>query len=59
LGRGLGSALLVRALEIIVDAARLAGGKIVVVDAIDDAAILFYLHPDFEAIPGNSRWSRS
>jgi GNAT superfamily N-acetyltransferase len=52
-GRGLGSELLVRALEQIVEVARAAGGKIVVVDAIDEAAARFYEHHDFEPIPGN------
>jgi len=30
-----------------------AGGKLVVVDAIDDAAARFYRHHDFEPIEGN------
>lgn len=49
-GKGLGSELLIKALETIVDAARAAGGKLVVVDAIDDAAVAFYEHHDFEAL---------
>lgn len=52
-GRGLGSDLLVRALEMIVEVARVAGGKLVVVDAIDDSAWHFYEHHDFDATPGN------
>ena len=52
-GAGLGGELLVRALEKIVDAARQAGGKLVVVDAIDDAAAKFYEHHGFEALAGN------
>lgn len=48
-GRGLGAELLVRALRMIVDAARIAGGKLVVVDAIDKEAISFYKHHDFES----------
>jgi hypothetical protein len=40
-GRGLGAELLVLALSKIVDAARAAGGKLVVVDAIDEAAAPF------------------
>ncbi len=52
-GAGLGRALLVHALEKIVDAARLAGGKLVVVDAIDDEAADFYEHHDFVAVSGN------
>jgi GNAT superfamily N-acetyltransferase len=52
-GQGLGSELLVRALEHIVEAARTAGGKVIVVDAIDDKAIGFYERHDFEAVPGS------
>jgi GNAT superfamily N-acetyltransferase len=40
-GRGLGGELLVHALSTIVAAARMAGGRIVVVDAIDEAAAAF------------------
>lgn len=50
-GRGLGAELLVRALHTIVDAARTAGGKLIVVDAIDDAAAAFYRRHDFEPLP--------
>ncbi len=50
-GRGLGSELLVRALEIIIAAARQVGGKLVVVDAIDEGALKFYEQRDFEPIP--------
>jgi GNAT superfamily N-acetyltransferase len=53
-GKGLGRALLVRALEKIVDSARQAGGKLVVVDAIDDEAAQLYEHHDFVAVPGNA-----
>jgi len=52
-GRGLGSELLIRALGMIVEAGRVAGGKLVVVDAIDDAAAAFYEHHDFEPLPGD------
>jgi GNAT superfamily N-acetyltransferase len=52
-GTGLGRLLLVRALEKIVEAAKHAGGKLVVVDAIDDEAARFYQHHDFAPIPGN------
>jgi GNAT superfamily N-acetyltransferase len=52
-GTGLGRALLVRALEKIVEATRHAGGKVVVVDAIDDEAAEFYGHHDFVPVPGN------
>ena len=50
-GQGLGAELLVRALGTIIDAARVAGGKLVVVDAIDAQAAAFYLHHDFEPLP--------
>jgi GNAT superfamily N-acetyltransferase len=51
-GQGLGGELLVRALATIVEVSRTAGGKLVVVDAIDDAAAAFYRAHDFEPIPG-------
>ena len=50
-GQGLGGELLVTALGTIVDAARRAGGKFVVVDAIDDRARAFYEHFEFQPIP--------
>jgi len=53
-GTGLGRVLLVRALEKIVDVAKSAGGKLVVVDAIDDEAAEFYEHQDFVPVPGNT-----
>jgi predicted N-acetyltransferase YhbS len=52
-GQGLGSELLVGALETIVEAARLVGGKVVVVDAIDSAAAVFYERHDFVATPSD------
>ena len=52
-GCGLGRELLVLALTVIVEAARAAGGKVVVVDAIDEAAASFYEHHDFIAVPTN------
>lgn len=51
-GQGMGSALLVVALEVIVVAARRAGGRVVMVDAIDGSAQAFYEHHDFEPLPG-------
>lgn len=54
-GQGLGAELLVRALGIVVDAARKAGGRVVLVDAIDDAAKAFYEHHDFQALSGHDR----
>jgi GNAT superfamily N-acetyltransferase len=53
-GRGLGAELLVRALDTIIDAARVAGGKLVVVDAIDADAEAFYRHHDFQPLPGRA-----
>lgn len=50
-GQGLGAELLVRALSTIVEAARVAGGKLVVVDAIDAGAAAFYRHHDFQSLP--------
>lgn len=49
-GRGLGGQLLRDALEIIVAAASRAAGRLVVVDAIDDAAAAFYRHYDFRPV---------
>lgn len=51
-GRGLGAELLVAALEVIVAAARQVGGRVVVVDAVDDAARSFYERHDFVRLPG-------
>lgn len=52
-GKHLGSELLVTALGTIVEAARHAGGKFVVVDAVDDVALAFYAHHEFEPMPSN------
>ena len=52
-GAGLGRLLLVRALERVIAAAKQAGGKLIVVDAIDDAAAEFYEHHDFARLAGN------
>lgn len=54
-GSGLGSELLVAALETIVDAARRAGGRLIVVDAISDEARRFYEHHNFQRLAGNDR----
>lgn len=51
-GRGLGSELLLLALRRIVGVARAAGGKLIIVDAIDDKAAAFYRHHDFASLPG-------
>jgi GNAT superfamily N-acetyltransferase len=47
-GQGLGAELLVYALTTIVTAARSAGGRLVVVDALDDGAVDFYRAHDFQ-----------
>lgn len=54
-GQGLGSELLVHALQTIFTAARAAGGRLVVVDAIDDPAAAFYAAHDFVPTPGDPR----
>lgn len=41
-GDGLGAELLVRMLEVCVDASHIGGGRVVVVDPIDEAATAFY-----------------
>lgn len=50
-GQGLGRAVLLLALGVVIDAARLAGGKVVVVDAIDEKAAAFSEHHDFQRLP--------
>lgn len=52
-GHGLGAELLVFALRTILDAARRAGGRLVIVDAIDAEARAFYEHHDFQPLPGH------
>ena len=52
-GQGLGAELLVRALLTTLIAARSAGGKVVVVDAVDSAAERFYKHHNCVPLPGN------
>ncbi len=52
-GQGLGAELLVHALTTIVTAARTAGGRLIVVDAIDDNAASFYRAHDFESTPNH------
>nr|WP_255633273.1 GNAT family N-acetyltransferase [Demequina sp. TTPB684] len=54
-GQGLGERLLVHALERIVRAAEEGVGRLVLVDAIDDAAVAFYEHFGFRAVPGSMR----
>lgn len=54
-GQGIGTQLLLDALERIVAAATDAGGRLIAVDALDDAAHSFYRHHDFQPIQGSSR----
>lgn len=54
-GSGLGAELLVRSLEKCVAAAKVGGGRIIVVDPIDAAARDFYLHHDFVPTKGDDR----
>jgi len=55
-GHGYGAQLLLDALDKIVRAAEVGGGRLIVVDAIDDEAYEFYEHFDF--IPVNNRRGR-
>lgn len=54
-GQGLGTQLLLDALERVVLAATNAGGRLIAVDAIDDAAHSFYRRHDFQPIQGSRR----
>lgn len=51
-GSGLGTELLLDALDTTLSAARRAGGRVVLVDAIDDDARAFYEHHDLQQLPG-------
>ncbi len=53
-GQGLGSAVLADALAVILEAMRVAGGRLIVVDAIDGKAASFYEHHGFVQVPGNA-----
>lgn len=54
-GHGAGSQLLLDAMERIVEAADLVGGRLIAVDAIDEHAHSFYARHGFRAIEGSSR----
>lgn len=54
-GQGLGTQLLLDALERIVAATMSAGGRLIAVDAIDDDAHSYYRHHDFQPIEGSRR----
>ncbi|MHB1498277.1 MAG: GNAT family N-acetyltransferase [Acidimicrobiales bacterium] len=52
-GRGYGEQLLVDALSRAAIAAEAGGGRLVVVDALDETAASFYRHYDFTPVKGN------
>jgi GNAT superfamily N-acetyltransferase len=52
-GQGLGGELLLDALSRAVQASEVAAARLVVVDAIDEAAATFYEHHGFTAVHGN------
>lgn len=52
-GHGYGGQVLVDALSRAARAAEAGGGRLVVVDALDDAAASFYRHYDFTPVKGN------
>lgn len=54
-GRGLGSQLLLGAIEVMVTASQAAAGRLIVVDAVDEAAHRFYAHHGFVPIAGGNR----
>lgn len=54
-GRGYGGQVLVDALSRVAGAAEAAGGRLVVVDALDDAAASFYRHYEFTPVKGDPR----
>jgi GNAT superfamily N-acetyltransferase len=54
-GQGLGSELLHNALAVLVRASDAAGGRLIVVDAIDEGAYSFYRHHGFTPVGGTQR----
>jgi len=54
-GQGLGAELLFDALQTIVAASSVAGGRLIIVDALHEQAIRFYEHFGFTRIDGTSR----
>lgn len=52
-GQGLGAELLFDAIDKIVRATAVGGGRLIVVDALDDDAAKFYLHHDFTPVKDN------
>lgn len=53
-GQGWGAVLLADAIEVALEAIRKAGGRLIVVDAIDSNASAFYLHHGFVSVPGTA-----
>lgn len=54
-GLGYGEQVLVDALSRAASAAKAGGGRLVMVDSLDDAAVSFYRHYDFTPVKGNPR----
>jgi len=54
-GQGLGTTLLTQAIGKILRAAREGGGRLIVVDPIDDKAASFYAHFGFQPVGGSRR----
>jgi GNAT superfamily N-acetyltransferase len=54
-GQALGVELLLDALEVITDAARIGGGRLIVVDAVDEQAATFYRRNDFVGVQESPR----
>lgn len=52
-GGGRGSELLALALQKVVEAVVLGGGRLIVVDAIDESAAAFYEHHGFKPVPAD------
>lgn len=52
-GKGMGGVLLVDAMATAVEAARRAGGRLIVVDAIDERASAFYRRHNFQPFPND------
>ena len=53
-GQGYGAVLLADALDVAVEAIKRAGGRMIVVDAVNEQAVAFYEHHGFVPVPGNS-----
>ena len=54
-GQGMGTDLLLDALRRIIEAAASAGGRLIVVDAVDESALAFYERHDFRRVQGSLR----